>query len=298
MVYPGVAYPQAVAVDGVGDNVAAGFNSYDTTVALYGQSSGTEKWQRYTAGTDPYRWQDGQSMDAVLPQTLAFAADGSSVFGIVSRENTDGLFLFRSAVSPSKGPSVSVKVPNVAPGKKQVATVTVPGASHAVVGLDVSINGGTASMGTVTTNAHGVAHKTFRAPYSGTLTAAYSGSSTRLPSQKTARYSVGSKTHVRLVGAYRKFHGITYFKSYKKVNAIFHTTPPEATRRIVARLIVRDIHGHWRHGPRLKAEENSVGVRIFLTAAPRVVEMKVRLKARGDKLSRGSSATTKLFEIA
>jgi YVTN family beta-propeller protein len=298
MVYPGVAYPRAVAADPTGQNVAAGFDAYDTTVALYGETSGTTKWQRYTASTDPAKWRTNESDDGLLPQTLTFSADGSSVYGVVDRENTPGLFLFRSSIAPTKGDAVSISVPNVAPGKRQTATIKVHGGGHATVGVDATSAGGAASLGTFMTNSKGVAHVVFRAPYSGTVTAGVAGSSTQLPSEGTAKFTVGSKTKVRLVGAYRKFHGITYFKSYKKVNAIFQTTPPEATRPIVARLIVRDIHGHWRHGPKLKAAENSAGVRIFLTAAPRLAEMKVRLKVRGDSYSRGSTATTKLFEIA
>jgi YVTN family beta-propeller protein len=298
MVYPGVPYPDAVASDPTGQNVAAGFDSASSTVALFGRSSGTTKWARYPTGTDPSKWRpEVGTTTQFAPQTLTFSANGSMVYGLVSGlNNSDGLHLFSSAVAPSAGPAISVKVPNVAPGKNQAATITVHGVSRAEVGLTGTSAGSSASLGTVTTNAHGVGHLPFRAPYSGTITAAYLGSATRLPSKTTTRFTVGSKTTVRFVGSYRKWHGITYFKSYKKINVIFRTTPPVQPRAVKVELFVRGNSGwrhHWHH-----ATEGAKGLRVFFHSAPKYTEMKARVKVPGDRFSRGSTATSKIFEIA
>jgi hypothetical protein len=123
------------------------------------------------------------------------------------------------------------------------------------------------------------------------------GSDSSLPATTTGKFTSGSKTTARLQGAYRKRHGITYFKSYKKVGAVFTTSPSEASRAVVAHLLQRFRHGHWHSVQKLTGAENSNGARVYLTSAPKHVRMRVELKAKADQFSRGSSATTSTFEI-
>jgi YVTN family beta-propeller protein len=296
MSYPGVAYPTAVAVDPSGSHVAAGFESYDTTVSLYGASTGTTDWQRYTVGANPLYWQDGQSFDKLLEGTLTFSTDGTRLYGLVSRENTPGLFLFVSGLSP-RPTKISVKAPNVAPGRKLTATSVVSGVPKARVSFLRTAAGAGTLVGSAVSTSRGVATKRFRSPSDGTITAAFLGSATQLPATATRKFSIGSVTRSRLVGAYKVRHGVTFFRSYKKVNVLFRTTPPEASRHVTVTLYRRR-SGHWHKIQRLHGLENDNGGRVFLKSGAKHVELRVHIAAATDTISRSSSVTSKPFEIS
>jgi YVTN family beta-propeller protein len=295
LVYPGVAYPQAVATDPTGHYVAGGFKSYNATAMLYRESSGSILWQRYTASSNPAYWSTNVSFDAMDPQTLVFSPSGTQVYGLVTRENTNGLFFFDSAVAP-KTSAVKVSVPNVGFGRDHTATARVTGAPGAPVTFTLTDNGTTRDLGTVDANRHGVARKVFAGTYNGTVSASFEGSAAKYPATAKAKFTVASKTSSRLVGPHTTRHGVAFYSSYKDVNILFSTTPKQALR--ATRTDFEELlGGHWRIVGRLSKDENQAGLRVYFKSAPSNVEIRVHLIVPADSLSRGSAATSKVFEI-
>jgi YVTN family beta-propeller protein len=294
LVYPGVAYPQAVATDPTGQYVAGGFESYGVTARLYGQTTDTIKWQRYTAGTNPSLWQTNESFDQMLPRTLVFSPTGAQLYGLVVRGNASGIFFFHSAIAPAAS-HIKVTVAKVGPGKKHTAVATLTGA-HGAITFTMTDNGTSKNLGTANTNSHGVARMTFTGRYDGTVTASFEGSPSLFPASATTKFSVASKTTSRLVGPHTTRHGVAMYASYKDINVLFKTTPPEVSRS--TKTDFEELRGgHWRIMQRLSGDENQYGLRVFFKSAPSRVKLRVRLIVAGDSLSRGSHATSKVFEV-
>jgi hypothetical protein len=293
-VYPGVAYPTAVAADPHGQYVAGGFDSYDATAELYGETSKTVHWARFTTGTNPSTWSAGNSFDAVLPQTMAFSPAGSAVFALVQRENTKGIFFFASTITPTAS-KVTVKVPNVGVFKAHTATAThvTPGAS---VTFTLTDPGRTTSLGTAKANAHGTAHVKFGAEYNGTVSAVTIGSASKLPASATAKVHVDSYTASRLIGKHHTKNGIALYTSVKKVRIEFTTSPSEAGRRVTGKFQAFR-HGHWKTYQTLPGRESASGIIARFKKAPKHVVFRVHLVVPADALSGGSSATTQPLEF-
>jgi hypothetical protein len=296
LVYPGVAYPQAVAADPDGNYIAGGFESYDTTAILYGEDTSTVKWERFTATANPSTWSDGTSFDEMIPQTLTFSSDGSHVFGLVERENTTGIFLFDSTVNPQRT-STTVKVPSVGPGKSHTAIATVKGEPGATVTFTLTESGVPKSLGSATTNSKGIAKKTFAANYDGQVTASVAGGPGVLPSQRTAAFTVKSKTVARIIGPHTKRHGVRVYTSYKHFGVLFKTTPPEASRANKA-TIQRKVGPRWVVVARLTGYSDHIGAVVYFKTKPRAGEYRASLTVATDSMTRGSSATSKPFRFA
>lgn len=294
--YPGVAYPQAVAVDPTGTHVAGGFSSYTTTVSLYTLSNQSVDWSRFTAGTNPTQWKPNVSADEVEPGTLTFSSDGSRVYSLVKRENLSGLYLFATSLAPTHT-TISVKAPNVKHGKPLTARSVVSGAPRATIGYALTnFTNTNRSEGSATSTSTGIASRSFHASSNGTIRATFLGSSTQLPSTATSKFTVGSITRSRLVGGFKKRRGVTYFRSWKKVSVLFRTTPAEQRRANVG-WIEQKRGRHWYVVGHVKGYENQYGARIYFKGNPGSLEMRVKFKAESDSFSRGSTKTSKPFVI-
>ena len=294
--YLGVPYPQAVAVDPTGTHVAGGFESYTTTVSLYSLSNHTVDWSRFTAGTNPTQWQPNVSFDQVEPGTLTFSSDGTRVYGLVKRENLSGQYLFASSLTPTHT-SITVKAPNVKPGKPLTAKSVVSGAPRATVSYSLTNDHyASRSEGSATASSSGVAVKSFHSATNGTIRATFLGSATQLPSSAASKFTVGSITRSRLVGFFKRHHGVAYYRSYKKVSVLFRTTPAEAQRANVG-WIEQKRGRHWYVVGHVKGFENQYGARVYLKNNPGSLELRVKIKAASDSVSRGSTATSKPFVV-
>jgi hypothetical protein len=294
--YPGVAYPEAVAVDPSGTHVAGGFNADDSTVRLYAATSHSVDWSRYTTGTDPARWRETEDIEEVEPGTLTFSSDGSRVYGLVMHGDSNGLFLFASSLSPT-ATRISVMAPNVKPGKPLTARSVVSGVSHGAVSFAVTaVNSTTRSVGSATSTSSGIATKSFHSSSNGTIRATFLGSATQLPSTATSRFTVGSVTRSRLVGYYKKHRGIAYFRSYKKVNVVFRTTPAEQQRAGIA-WIEQKRGRHWYVLNHITGFENQYGAKVVFKGNQGALELRVKFKAKSDAFSRGSTAISKPFVV-
>jgi hypothetical protein len=233
----------------------------------------------------------------MLPQTMVFSADGSEVFGLVSRENLSGVYFFASTVSAPTPTSSAMTLSNIKTGHKDTAVVKIAGGARVPVAFTLNSDNKTRSLGTAMTNASGVARKTFVPTYGGKLTATFEGSTSLLPSSTTKKFTVTSKTSVRLVGPHKTRHGIAFYSSYRKIGILFTTSPPEPTRPTKTD-IEAFRHGAWHIAAKLTGSENKHGLLVYFSGPPPShLKFKVRLIVPSDSLTRGSSATSKVFEL-
>lgn len=295
-VYPGTSYPEAVAADPNGKYVAGGFDSYDATAMLFGESSTSVLWQRYTTGTNPSTWAPNVSDDHMIPQTMTFSADGTHVYGLVVRENLSGIYFFASTIAPTKS-SISMEIPTVhGYGKKRTVVALVPGTSGLPVTFTLTEAGVHLSAGTVNTKS-GVARRTFKPVYNGTMTASVLGTASTYPSSTSAKYVVDSKTVVSFRGKHTMRHGIAIFKKFKQIRVLFRTLPPVVGRQTTNKLEAWH-KGRWYVVGGGSAPEGGGGLLIHLeNKPPKRLLLRIHLVAKTDSFSRGSSATSKSFEL-
>ncbi|HTW19173.1 MAG TPA: hypothetical protein VME70_03050 [Mycobacteriales bacterium] len=294
--YTGVAYPEAVATDPNGNYVAGGFDSGAAAAILYGATSKSVLWERYTTSPFPETWTPNASDDHVIPQTLTFSSDGSHVYGLVVRQGLPGIYFFSSTIAPKKT-AVSIEIPAVHSYRKDRTVVAlVPGSNGVPVNFTMTEAGQLVSAGVVDTRS-GVARLTFQPFYSGSVTAIVPGTASTYPSSVSAKYVVYSKTVVRFTGKHTMHHGIAVYRKFRQIGVEFTTLPLLGGRP--ASYKVQAWHkGRWYTVAVGTASEPLGGLNIYPSARPpKHLLLRIHLVAKSTSYSRGSSATSKRFEL-
>jgi hypothetical protein len=225
---------------------------------------------------------------------LTFSTDGTAVYGLVSAPFSTYPLLFASAVNTSATSlKLSVTSSTAARPVAVSATLSAPGT---VVFKGVS-NGVTTVLGTVPTNAKGVAALTFRSPFNGSVHAFFYGTPTNYPATAQQSYKIASKTMVKITGSYATRHGVRLFHSTGAVR-LLGTVSPAVLGRAVRATLEYHQNGKWKRVGILDDSLRKNGtVKFRLGASASHTLTRVELRFRGDSLNRGSFGFSPTFEI-
>jgi YVTN family beta-propeller protein len=287
-------FTTAVALSPTGTRLAGGLLWYGSVMNLYSTSASTPIWQRLGASTSPTTWTNGTAA-STLPGTVAFSADGSEVFGLVSAPFSKVPLLFTSGLSPS-ATTMHLAVKSTNAMRPVSATATMSGRGTVV--FRGTSNGKSALLGSVATNAKGVATLRFRSPFDGTVHAVFYGSLTRYPASAQKSFKIASKTTLKMSGFFANRHGVRWFHSTKDVRLLGTVTPAVDGRGVRAQLQYY-IRGKWRVVGTLDDSLMKNGtVKFRLGGSASRTLTRIELKFRGDRLNTGSVAFSPRFEIS
>ena len=276
-------YPQDAAYSPDGSVlVGSQGTTYDADLAVFSTVDGGTRTRRQAL-------LPGQSAGDVLPFTTTFGADGSHVYALVHDSGTVGLATI-STTAPL-ATSLKLSVGSRGYGQPLPVTVTVHGRRSATVVV---------GDGTTTHRVHvgssGHARTTFRAPFSGSLTATLAGDADYAAASAAGHFTARSRASLALSGGYRRSGGVTYFHGYRDV-LVSVRIRPGGSHGVVLRSQLRR-GGHWVTSDTATLTTGADGTtRAYLISAPRRTTTRFTLTFSGDASLKGSRATSVRFRI-
>jgi hypothetical protein len=291
--FSAVASPTAVALTPGGKRLVGGLSATGDLVNFYSLPVGAPLWQRFGATSAPSTWTTGVD-DEVLPGSLAFASDGSHVYGLVEPVSGTGVWLFASSAVPVAS-SIHLTVSHPAAGHPIVATATVSAAGQ--VEFIATSNGASSVVGMVRVNSQRTAVLSFPSEFSGSVVAAYLGDQSHDPKQTHESFTVPATSDVALSGWYKSRAGVRLFHKRADVHIAASVTPLFARRSIVATLSYR-VAGHWHAVSHLSQPLTAAGtVAIGLRKIATHYHARVSVSFAGDSLNGPSTAVSRTFEV-
>jgi hypothetical protein len=176
-------------------------------------------------------------------------------------------------------------------------TFAVALSTTGIVHLEVTVDGLQVGSGQASTHPGEIAVGAFRSPFSGSLTAFYNGTPSRLPTRASQHFTVASRMHLALNGSYRTAHGVKLFHDVGQVHLIASVLPAIPGRRVTVQIQTRH-DGRWRTVGSTTEKLAAKPTRVHLDPTLGTNTLtRIKVVFRGDVLNTASRATSPTFEI-